>query len=50
MPSETLKTGLPDVGEGTSAAHLARDTVPGQAGEGDKQGVDPDLDPLDPRV
>ncbi|TNC73774.1 hypothetical protein [Rubellimicrobium roseum] len=50
VPSETFAQGLPDVGEGASAAHFARDAVPGQAGEGEKQGVDPDLDPLDPRV
>jgi hypothetical protein len=30
-PSETL--GLPDVGEGASAASFARDTMPFQAGE-----------------
>ena len=50
VPSETAAQGLPDVGEGASAAHFARDAVPEQAGEGEKQGVDPDFDPDDRRV
>ena len=33
-PSETLATGLPDVGEGASASHFARDAVSLNAGEG----------------
>ena len=45
VPSETLATGLPDVGEGASAAHFARDAVSLNAGEGheDSDGAtDPD--------
>ncbi len=50
VPSETLKTGLPDVGQGASAVHFARDAVPYQAGEGEKQGVDTTVDPDNPKV
>lgn len=50
VPSDGLVTGLPQVGEGASAAHFARDAVPGQAGEGEKQGVDPSFDPNDQRT
>jgi hypothetical protein len=41
VPSETVKTGLPSVGEGASAAHFARDAVSLNAGEGheDSDGV-----------
>lgn len=41
VPSQTLVTGLPDVGEGASAAHFARDAVSLNAGEGheDSDGV-----------
>ena len=35
VPSDTV--GLPGVGEGASAAHFARDTVPGEAGDGEKE-------------
>ena len=49
VPSETVVTGLPDVGQGASGAHFARDAVPGQAGEGEKQGVDLSFDPDDER-
>ena len=50
VPSETVQTGLPDVGQGASGAHFARDAVPGQAGEGKKQGVDLSFDPDDKRT
>ena len=41
VPSQTLAQGLPDVGEGASAAHFARDAVSVNAGEGheDSDGV-----------
>lgn len=43
VPSKTLAQGLPDVGEGASAAHFARDAVSLNAGEGheDADGVTP---------
>ncbi len=42
VPSETFAQGLPDVGEGASAVHLARDVPLGlQAGE------DAEVDPSD---
>ena len=49
VPSETLATGLPDVGEGASASHFARDAVQLQAGEGEA-GPDSHADPDDSRV
>ena len=41
VPSETVTTGLPGIGEGASAAHFARDAVSLNAGEGheDSDGV-----------
>ncbi|HVG48145.1 MAG TPA: hypothetical protein VM899_08435 [Rubellimicrobium sp.] len=42
VPSERLTTGLPDVGEGASAATFAEDVMPFQAGE--RQEPDPDGD------
>ncbi len=41
VPSETAAQGLPDVGEGASAVHFARDSVSLNAGEGheDSDGV-----------
>ena len=36
IPSETASQGLPDVGEGASAVHFARDAVSLNAGEGHK--------------
>ncbi|TNC51977.1 hypothetical protein FHG66_04010 [Rubellimicrobium rubrum] len=42
VPSETFAQGLPDVGEGASAVHLARDVPLGlQAGE-DEEAALPD--------
>lgn len=43
VPSETLATGLPDVGEGASGAHFARDAARFQAAEGEDE---PDSEPL----
>jgi len=42
VPSQTLATGLPDVGEGASGAHFARDAARFQAGEGHDEPADPD--------
>ena len=41
VPSQTAAQGLPDVGEGASAVHFARDAVSLNAGEGheDSDGV-----------
>ena len=41
VPSDTAAKGLPDVGEGASATHFARDAVSLNAGEGheDSDGV-----------
>jgi len=41
VPSETAAQGLPDVGEGASGSHFARDAVSLNAGEGheDSDGV-----------
>ena len=36
VPSDTAAKGLPDVGEGASATHFARDAVSLNAGEGHK--------------
>jgi hypothetical protein len=35
VPSQTALTGLPDVGEGASAVHFARDAVDLQAEDGE---------------
>ena len=45
VPSETLATGLPDVGEGASAAQFASDTMPFQAGERAEPGAAAPTDP-----